>query len=100
LSEADHERRIRIARLTARPARKYRTTLKLIELADSDLRTASVAARLGITRATLRRYRKEAPETIAKVETHSMPGRRLWIRRRPYARSTLWLAGHDLRRHP
>ena len=69
LSEADRERRIRIARLTARQARKYRTTLKLIELADSDLRTASVAARLGITRATLRRCRKEAPDTIAKVET-------------------------------
>ena len=62
-------RRTRIARLTARQARKYRTTLKLIELADSDLRTASVAARLGITRATLRRCRKEAPDTIAKVET-------------------------------
>jgi len=65
LSEADRERRIRIAR----PARKYRTTLNWIELADSDLRTASVAARLGITRATWRRYRKEAPDTIAKVET-------------------------------
>ena len=69
LSEADRERRIRIARLTARQARKYRTTLKLLELADSDLRTARQADRLGITRATLRRYRKEAPDTIAQVES-------------------------------
>ena len=69
LSEADRERRIRIAQLTARQARKYRTTLKVIELADSDLRTASLADRLGITRATLRWYRKEAPNTIAQVET-------------------------------
>ena len=69
LSEADRERRIRIARLAARQARKYRTTLKLLELADSDLRTASLAERLGITRATLRRYRKEAPDTIAQGES-------------------------------
>ena len=69
LSEADRERRIRIARLTARQARKYRTTLTVIDLADSDLRTASLADRLGITRATSRRYRKEAPNTIAQVET-------------------------------
>jgi len=55
--------------LTARQAQKYRTTLNLLELADSDLRTAGLADRLGITRATLRRYRKEAPKTLEKVES-------------------------------
>ena len=69
LSPADRERRIGLARLTSRQARKYRTTLALLELADSDLRSATVAKRLGITRATLRRYRKEAPATLAQVET-------------------------------
>ncbi len=69
LRPADRERRIRLARLTSRQARKYRTTLALLELTDSDLRSAKVAQRLGITRATLRRYRKEAPATIAQVET-------------------------------
>jgi len=69
LSPADRERRIRLARLTSRQAHKYRTTLALLEFADSDLRSATVAKRLGITRATLRRYRKEAPATLAQVET-------------------------------
>lgn len=69
LLEVDRERRICLARLTARQAQKYRTTLNLLELADSDLRTASLVNRLGITRATLRRYRKEAPNTLEKVES-------------------------------
>ena len=69
LAPADRERRIRLARLTQRQAKKYRTTLQLLELADSGLRSANVAERLNITRSTLRRYRKEAPATIAQVES-------------------------------
>jgi len=69
LAPADRERRIRLARLTQRQAQKYRTTLQLLELTDSGLRSAKVAERLNITRSTLRRYRKEAPATIAQVES-------------------------------
>jgi hypothetical protein len=50
--ESDRKRRIRIAR----QARKYRTTLNLIELADRGLRTPSLAHRLSITRTILCRY--------------------------------------------
>ncbi len=39
LSEPDREQRIRLARLTARQARKYRTTLNLLELSDRGLST-------------------------------------------------------------
>ncbi len=99
LSEADRERRIRIARLAARQARKCRTTLKLLELADSDLRTASLADRVGIPRATLRRYRTEAPHTVAQVESKLDA---CWTEGRgtrpPRDRSQRWHREHDPRR--
>ena len=68
LTADDREQRIRLAGLTTRQAEKYRQTLSVLEMSESGLRTAEVAKRLSCTQDKVRRYRKQAPETVQLVE--------------------------------
>ena len=68
LAEADREQRIDLAGLTARQAKKYRTTLAILEQSDRGLRTTTLAKRLSLTKVRIAYYRKHAPDTIEMVE--------------------------------
>ncbi|MEW6663523.1 MAG: transposase [Bacillota bacterium] len=68
LTEADLERRIRMAGLTHIQANKYKKTIAILELTESGLRTSEIAKRLAMKPLDVSLYRKNAPETIEKVE--------------------------------
>jgi hypothetical protein len=68
LESNDIEKRIHLAGINTRQAGKYRETLKVLELTERGLRTPEIAKRLSIKMADVIRYRKDATETIKKVE--------------------------------
>jgi DNA-binding CsgD family transcriptional regulator len=68
LAKDDLERRIHLAGLTNRQADKYRKTMQILELTESGLRTSEIAKRLSLKVQDICNYRKNAPETIKKVE--------------------------------
>lgn len=68
LAEDDLERRIQLADLTDNQADKYKKTIKILELTENGLRTSEITKRLSMTSQDVWYYRKNAPETIQKVE--------------------------------
>jgi len=68
LTEDDLERRIQLADLTDNQADKYKKTMKILELTENGLRTSEITKRLSMTNQDVWYYRKNAPETIQKVE--------------------------------
>ena len=66
--EEEVEERIQFARLTESKAKKYRNTLKILELADKGLSSADIANTLSIPLKDVRRLRRTAVNTIDYVE--------------------------------
>lgn len=62
------EERIKLARLTEAKARKYRHTLKILELADQGVKTADIAHALNISLGKVRQLRRTAVSTLNYVE--------------------------------
>lgn len=62
------EDRIRLAHLTPKQAKKYRHTLKILELGNQGLRSAEIAQTLGIALKELQSLRRSAVDTVATVE--------------------------------
>jgi hypothetical protein len=62
------EERIRLARLTEAKAKKYRNTLKILELADQGMRTADIAKTLDMPLKDVQRWRRTAVSTLDDVE--------------------------------
>lgn len=68
LAEADLDRRIQLADLTDNQSDNYKKTMKILELTENGLRTSEISKRLSMTSQEVWYYRKNAPETIQKVE--------------------------------
>ena len=66
--DGDAEIRIRLAGLNASQADKYRKTRAIIKMAENGLRTGEIAKRLSISKLDVISFRRDAPETINKVE--------------------------------
>ena len=66
--DGDAEIRIRLAGLNASQADKYRKTRSIIEMAENGLRTGEIAKRLSISKLDVISFRRDAPETLNKVE--------------------------------
>ena len=66
--EKEVEERIELARLTEAKAKRYRNTLKILELADKGLKSADIANTLNIPLENVRRLRRTAVNTIDYVE--------------------------------
>jgi hypothetical protein len=66
--EEQVEERIRLAKLTESKAKRYRNTLKILELADKGLKTADIANTLDIPLKDVRLLRRTAVSTIDYVE--------------------------------
>ena len=66
--EGDRERRIHLAGLKGHQADKYRKTMDILELTENGIRSQEIATRLGMERADVVTYRKNAPETVENVE--------------------------------
>ena len=64
----DVEIRIRLAGLNVSQADKYRKTRAIIEMAENGLRTGEIAKRLSISKLDVISFRRDAPETLNKVE--------------------------------
>lgn len=62
------EERIQFARLTEAKAKRYRNTLKILELADKGLKSADIANTLNIPLKDVRNLRRTAVNTIDYVE--------------------------------
>ena len=61
-------KRINLAKLTEKQEEKYRSTLKILELAGKGIRTADIAKSLGINTMDVQRYRRVAVETLKSVD--------------------------------
>lgn len=68
IPEEKVEERIKLAQLTAAKAKKYRNTLKILELADKGLKSADIANTLDIALKDVRYLRRTAVDTIDYVE--------------------------------
>lgn len=68
LEKGDIERRIHLAGLTDKQAKKYKKTLEVLELTESGLRTPEIAKRLSVTSKDVSNYRKHASKTIQNAE--------------------------------
>jgi len=66
--EENVEERIRLAGLTEYKAKKYRNTLKILELADKGVKTADIANTLNIPHKDVRLLRRTAVSTLDYVE--------------------------------
>jgi transposase len=66
--DEDLEKRIRLAGLSATKAKKYRNTLKMLELSDKGLRTADIAKALELSVEAVRVLRRSAASTIREVQ--------------------------------
>ncbi|MHB9057129.1 MAG: transposase, partial [Paludibacteraceae bacterium] len=66
--EEDVEERIRLAGLTEFKAKRYRNTLKILELADQGVKTADIANTLNIPLKDVRLLRRTAVSTLDYVE--------------------------------
>jgi hypothetical protein len=66
--DGDAEIRIRLAGLNASQADKYKKTRSIIEMAENGLRTGEIAKRLSISKLDVISFRRDAPETLNKVE--------------------------------
>lgn len=66
--EENVEERIRLAGLTEFKAKRYRNTLKILELADKGVRTADIANTLNIPLKDVRLLRRTAVSTLDYVE--------------------------------
>lgn len=64
----DIEIRSRLAGLNASQADKYKKTRSIIEMAESGLRTGEIAKSLSISNLDVISFRRDAPETLNKVE--------------------------------
>ena len=64
----DVEIRTRLAGLNASQADKYRKTRAIIEMAENGLRTGEIAKRLSISKLDVISFRRDAPETLNKIE--------------------------------
>lgn len=62
------EERIRLARLTEAKAKKYRNTLKILELSDKGIKTADIATALNISLKEVRLLRRTAVNTLDHVD--------------------------------
>ena len=61
-------KRVRLAKLTEKQEAKYRSTLKILELAGKGMRTADIAKSLGMNMMDVQRYRRVAVETLKSVD--------------------------------
>lgn len=61
------DERIRLGQLTPKQARKYRYTLKILELADRGLRSAEIAQTLDISLKEVQQFRRVAVDTLDAV---------------------------------
>ena len=68
LTAEDMARRIHLAGLNNVQAQKYKKTMEILELTESGLRTPEIAKRLSMKKLNILNYRKDAPETVEKVE--------------------------------
>lgn len=68
LTEDDLQQRIRLAGLSLPQTNKYKHTLEILKLTQKGLRTSEIAKRLDMKSTLVSTYRKEASETIEKVE--------------------------------
>lgn len=59
--------RIRLGQFTPKQARKYRYTLKILELADRDLRSAEIAQTVDISLKDVQPFRRVAVDTLDAV---------------------------------
>jgi transposase len=66
--DGDIEIRSRLAGLNAQQADKYKKTRTIIEMAESGLRTGEIAKKLSISNLDVISFRRDAVETINKVE--------------------------------
>ena len=66
--DEDIEKRIQLAGLTADKAKKYRNTLKMLEMSDKGLRTADIAKALEIPYKEVTGLRRSAATTINEVQ--------------------------------
>ncbi len=62
------EEQIRLAGLTESKAKKYRNTLKILELADKGVKTADIAATLNLPLKDVRQLRRTAVKTLEQVD--------------------------------
>ena len=69
------DKRIQLAGLTDAKSKKYRNTLKMLELSDKGLRTADIAKALGIPYEAVKALRRNAASTIQEV--HDKISRRI-----------------------
>lgn len=68
LTVEDMETRIHLAGLQTRQANKYRKTIAILEWTEKGLRTSDIMKRLSMKKVEVFNYRKEAHETIKRVE--------------------------------
>ena len=68
VSDETVEERIKLANLTESKAKRYKTTLKILELADKGLKSADIAQTLNIALKDVQQLRRTAVSTIDYVE--------------------------------
>ena len=68
VSDETVEERIKLANLTESKAKRYKTTLKILELADKGLKSADIAQTLKIALKDVQQLRRTAVSTIDYVE--------------------------------
>jgi hypothetical protein len=68
VNEEEVEERIRLAGVTESKAKRYRSTLKILEMADQGVKTADIATKLNMPLKDVRALRRTAVSTLDYVE--------------------------------